>query len=193
MRRSKPGVVRGFREGGGFYPRPEIGPGPSDLCPARRTNHVPGRLLCRLATPPSKTSSQTSTALHQGGRRSPAPRGCLRPAPPGRGQREGRPRRARHPRPRSPQAPPRRGARSVTPPLRPPRRPRPHGHAVRRALDDRRARAAQLTPAGFRGRPPGRSAAAPQSWRGSGSVSGRGRRKFRTELFSSRHTLLPLS
>lgn len=100
---------------------------------------------------------------------------------------------------RSPQTPPRFGARGATPPLRAPRRPRPHERrartvrAERRGPDVWRARAAELTPAGFRGWPPGRSAAAPQSWRGSGSVSGRGRRKFRTELFPSRLTLLPLS
>lgn len=100
---------------------------------------------------------------------------------------------------RSPRTPPRLGARGATPPLRPPRRPRPHRRrartvrAERRGLDVWRARAAELTPAGFRGWPPGRSAAASQSWRGSGSVSGRGRRKFRTELFllASRFFLSP--
>lgn len=51
--------------------------------PAPHTSQTPRRLSSRLARPPSTPAPRAGTAPHQGGGRSPPPRGCLRPARPG--------------------------------------------------------------------------------------------------------------
>lgn len=97
MGRSQLGVAGGPREEGGLspgqdWPRAFTAAG---LGPAPQTSHASRRLLSRLAMPPSATSPRAGTVPHQGGGRSPAPRGCLQLARPGGGPREGRPRPAR--------------------------------------------------------------------------------------------------
>ncbi|XP_044801393.1 translation initiation factor IF-2-like [Bubalus kerabau] len=71
----------GLQKKGGTFPRQDQSG--ALTAPAPQTSQTPKRLSSRSARLPSTTAPRAGTAPHQGGGRSPTPRGCLRPARPG--------------------------------------------------------------------------------------------------------------